>query len=197
MHGALSPQDLARVMTGVTPAASGGVWDRVDAFRKFNAAMNDGDPDAVADTLPTVWSAMQEVRAEVGFATLYAAPLSQIDLTGPAAQIATTVQLLSGDYARAAALPDVPAFVRAAALGDFTGVDPRSSMEEAIAAGFADLLAEKKLGEALLRALPLFDAGVAGDARSVTDALLVLRRAGLNDVARRAALQLLLLNRTL
>ena len=47
-----------------------------------------------------------------------------------------------------------------------------------------------------MRALPLFDAGVAGDARSVTDALLVLHRAGMDDVARRAALQLLLLNRT-
>ncbi|WP_394153247.1 hypothetical protein [Loktanella salsilacus] len=206
LHGALSPQDLSRVMTGVTPAASGGVWDRVDAFRKFNAAMNDDDPDAVAQTLPAVWSAMQEVRAEVSFATLYAAPLSQIALTGPAARIAADVQLLSSDYASAADLPDVPAFVRAVALGDFTEAEPHTSMEEAIAAGFADaappqvfadLLADGKLGEALLRALPLFDAGVAGDARSVTDALLVLRRAGLNDVARRAALQLLLLDRSL
>ena len=43
--------------------------------------------------------------------------------------------------------------------------------------------------------LAVFDAGVAGDARSVTDALLVLRRVGLEDTARRAALQLLLLDR--
>ncbi len=205
LHGALSPQELSRVMTGVTPAASGGVWDRVDAFRQFNAAMNDGDPQAVADTLPTVWSAMQEVRAEVSFATLYAAPLSRIDLTGRAADIATTVQLLSGDYANAAARPGVPAFVRSVALGDLKDATPSTTIEEAIVAGFADtappqvfadLVADKKLGEALLRALPLFDAGVAGDARSVTDALLVLHRAGMDDVARRAALQLLLLNRT-
>ena len=55
---------------------------------------------------------------------------------------------------------------------------------------------EGKLGEALLRALALFEAGSAGDLRSVTDALKLLRSVGLEDVARRAALQLMILDRT-
>ena len=205
LHGALSAQDLARVMTGVTPAASGGVWDRVAAFRAFNAAVNDGDAEAIGTTLPPVWDAMQTIRAEVTFAELYAAPLSRFTLTGETARIATTVALLSGADAAGAAAADAAPLVRAVVAGDMTGVTPQTAMEEAIVAGFADtappqvfadLLSEEKLGEALLRVLPVFDAGVAGDARSVTDALLVLRRAGLSDTARRAALELLLLDRT-
>ena len=201
LHGALSAQDLARVMTGVTPAASGGVWDRVDAFRNFNAAVNEGDAAAIADTLPAVWDGMQTIRAEVTFAELYAAPLARFDLPEEAARIATILALLTGDDAPAS---DLPPLVTAVVTGDMTDVAPASAMEEAIVAGFADtappqvfadLLAEDKLGEALLRVLPVFDAGVAGDARSVTDALLVLRRAGLADTARRTALELLLLDR--
>jgi hypothetical protein len=56
-------------------------------------------------------------------------------------------------------------------------------------------LDDGKLGEALLRAIALFDAGSDGDLRSVTDALTVLRAVGLEDVARRAALQLMILDR--
>ncbi|MFZ3583753.1 hypothetical protein ACOI1H_16485 [Loktanella sp. DJP18] len=205
LHGALSAQDLARVMTGVTPAASGGVWDRLDAFQKFNAAINAGDADAIAETLPPVWSAMQAIRAEVPFADLYAGPISRFDLTGAASQIATTVTLLSDDYVAAAQQPGVPPLLRAIATEDFADVKPDTAIEEAVVAGFSnsappqvfvDLMVADKLGEALLRVLPFLDAGVAGDARSVTDALLVLRRAGLTDTARRAALQMLLLDRT-
>ena len=206
LHGALSAQDLAQVMSRVTPAASGGVWDRVDAFQKLNAAVNAADPDAVAQTLPAAWDAMRTIRAEVAFASLYAAPLARLDLTGDAATIATTLGLLSDDYAGVAdRTPTLDPLLRAVATGSFAAIAPQTAMEEAIVAGFtqkvppevfADLLAEDKLGETLLRVLPVFDAGVAGDARSVTDALLVLRRAGLDDTARRATLQLLLLDRT-
>ena len=167
--------------------------------------MNAADPDAVAQTLPDAWAAMQSIRAEVAFASLYAAPLARLDLTGPAAAIATTLGLLSDDYAGVAArATTLDPMLKAVATGDFTDVMPQTAMDEAIVAGFAqkippevfvDLLKDKKLGEALLRVLPVFDAGVAGDARSVTDALLVLRRAGLDDTARRATLQLLLLDR--
>jgi len=42
----------------------------------------------------------------------------------------------------------------------------------------------------------LFEAGSEGDLRSVTDALSLFRSVGLEDVARRAALQLMILDRT-
>jgi len=205
LHGALSAESLAQVMSRVTPAASGGVWDRLDAFQLFNAALNTGDAEKVAKTLPSAWEAMRAIRAEVPFATLYAAPLARFDLKGEVAAIATTLGLLSDDYANAATrAAKIDPFLLGIATGNFADLSPQSAMEEAIVAGFsdaappqifADLLNQSKLGEALLCSLPIFAAGVAGDARSVTDALVILRRAGLDDSARRAALQLMLLDR--
>ncbi|MFT5271404.1 MAG: hypothetical protein ACI85V_001421, partial [bacterium] len=52
-----------------------------------------------------------------------------------------------------------------------------------------------QLGEALLRTIALMDVGVAGDHQTLTEALVFLRSVGLEDVARRASLQLLLLER--
>ena len=58
-----------------------------------------------------------------------------------------------------------------------------------------ELVATGKLGEALLRATALFNEGFVGDYRLVTDALALMRSVGLEDVSRRAALQLMLLER--
>ena len=58
----------------------------------------------------------------------------------------------------------------------------------------AGLPAENRLGEALLQAIQLFESGAAGDDADLTDALRVLRAFGLEDTARRAALQLAILD---
>lgn len=204
LHGALSGPMLAAVMADVTPAASGGVWDRLDAYQQFDAALRAADAAAVSATLPAAWDAMTAIRAEVTFADLHAMSLSQLDLTGDAATLAVTIRLLSDNFASAGPAATDPV-LRAVATGDFTGVEPVTAMEMAVVAGFADThapepyatqLANGQVGEALLRIMPVFEAGVAGDARSVSDALRVLHHAGLQDTARRAALQLLLLDRT-
>ena len=75
---------------------------------------------------------------------------------------------------------------------------------EAVAAAFthdaampdalAQSLAETSLGETLLRAIDLFSDGMAGNPQSLTDALATLRAVGLQDTARRAALQAMLLD---
>ncbi len=57
------------------------------------------------------------------------------------------------------------------------------------------LVANGKTGEAMLRAVILFNEGFAGDARSLTDALALFRLVGLEDIARRASLQLMILDR--
>ena len=56
---------------------------------------------------------------------------------------------------------------------------------------------EDKLGEAILRAIALFNIGTDGDLKALTDALAFFRAIGLEDVARRASLQVLLLDRRL
>jgi hypothetical protein len=115
---------------------------------------------------------------------------------------------LSPDYEAAAlaANPLSPAdrFLQKLAQGDLTGQPGADPNAEAIAAAFGptgadDVLTtmarDGKLGEAILRALSLFDQGMAGDPGALTQALQLLRAVGLEDYAHRAALQLLLLDR--
>ncbi|MDP3959320.1 MAG: hypothetical protein Q8Q26_04475 [Pseudorhodobacter sp.] len=206
--GAIAPNQLLGLYTARMPAASGGVWDRVAAFQRFDAALTRGDPAAVAETLPLAWARMTEVELEVPFAALYADPLHQLALAGDAGALAFRVMLLSDRYERAA-LDRTPtdsfeAFLIGLARGSVQGLAAPDSMARAIAPAFLTpvpspeataLLAEHRLGEALLAAIDAIGRGVQGDLRGVTEGLSLLRAVGLEDVARRTALQLLLLER--
>lgn len=57
------------------------------------------------------------------------------------------------------------------------------------------MLKQKRIGEALLRAIALFEAGRSGDPVAVRDALALMRAAGQESRARQAALQYLILER--
>ncbi|PJE34621.1 hypothetical protein CVM52_21310, partial [Pseudooceanicola lipolyticus] len=75
----------------------------------------------------------------------------------------------------------------------------------AIADGFAEepllpqridgALADGRLGEAILIAMQYFDRGATGNPTDLTAALATFRSVGLEDIARRAALQVMLLER--
>jgi hypothetical protein len=58
-----------------------------------------------------------------------------------------------------------------------------------------DLLEEKKLGEAILRAMLLLKEESFADPGDIRTALTVFRAVGLEEEARRTAIELLLLNR--
>ena len=208
-HDAVSENVLLKFYTARTPAASGGIWDRAEAIQRFDVAMTARDPVGVSRTLPAAWSAMQQARAEVQFAKLYGPALQELPLFGPAALIAFEVGLLSPEYESVA----IEAAETGAAFDPFLIAIARGTPQDmpantpralAIQSAFDSnpppqelqtLVDSGKLGEALLRAIALFDAGAEGDLRSVTDALSLLRSVGLEDVARRAALQLMLLDR--
>ena len=208
-HGAVSENVLLKHYTERTPAASGGIWERAAAIQAFDRAMTAGDAQAVADTLPAAWMAMHHARAETQFAKLYAEALQELNLTGSAASLAVEVGLLSPDYEEVALLAieretNIDPFLTGLARGRPNPADAMSPAERAIAEAFqmaappediAALLDERKLGEALLRTLRLFDAAAEGDVRALGQGLGVLRRVGLEDTARRAALQHLLLPR--
>ncbi|MEJ8560730.1 hypothetical protein QTO30_05455 [Yoonia sp. GPGPB17] len=208
-HGAVSENVLLRNYTARTPAASGGIWDRAAAIQHFDVALTAGDPVEVARTLPSAWVAMRQARAEIQFAKLYGAALQELPLAGEAAVIAFEVGLLSPDYeavaiAAAAADAGFDPFLIGIARGTPQNLPASSRRTQAIQDAFDSApppqelqsrVDDGKLGEALLRALALFEAGSEGDLRSVADALKLLRSVGLEDVARRAALQLMILDR--
>ncbi|KQI69591.1 hypothetical protein AN189_04115 [Loktanella sp. 3ANDIMAR09] len=198
MHNALPAASLSDLYLARTPSASGGVWDRVDAFQEFHAATRIADASAMAATLPAAWDAMQAIRAETLFATLYADDLDGLD-DPEVFDIVRKIRHLAGQPA-----PGGSALVQALLSGDPADVPTRTTVEAAISAGFDGappsaqldaLLQDGRTGEALLRAIAIFDAGAAGDGPAITDALRVLRAAGQDRVARQAAIELLLLDR--
>ncbi len=205
---AIDPNVLFGLYLAHTPAASGGIWDRARAVQTFDAALKAGDDDAVAAALPTVWAAMQNIRAEVAFARVYSPAVSDLTLPDESRTLVFHIALLSPDYEAAAlaATPTGPTerFLQGLAQGDLSGQTGDDSNSAAIAAAFDLPPAEDtltvmagagKLGEAILRALALFDQGVGGDPTAITASLALLRSVGLEDQARRTALQLLLLDR--
>jgi len=199
--GALPENQLLGIWTARQPAASGGVWDRVEAVQRFDVALSRRDPTAVTRELPRVWAQMQAAGLQVAFARLFGGALLDVTLTGTSEKIAINVALLSPDYERAAERTD-DALLAGIARGDLTGVTATGDQAEAIVRAWngatppdrlAQLLTEGKLGEALLRAMALYGQGAQGDPAQITDALATLRAVGLEDTARRAALQLVLL----
>lgn len=208
--GALPPNRLLGLYTERQAAASGGVWDRVRALQRFETALNHNSNDAVAKTLPTVWTAMKSVNLEVPFAALFGEQLGTLNLTEPTAkQMAWEIRLLSSDYELAAQNPvsdsAESAFLTQLALGTPNNAPAPTPIAQAIADGFSftggptghlrNTLSAGKLGEAILRSMILFDRGAQGNPADLTTALAALRHVGLEDTARRAALQLMILDR--
>jgi hypothetical protein len=209
--GALPDNRLLGLYTDRQPAASGGIWDRVRAVQRFDVALATGSSDAVAKTLPAAWREMRSAELEVGFASVFHTRLAAVTLTGSALQIQTTIGLLSPEYeAVAAQLPGQVSLgnntplLRGVATGDATGPAPEEALPRAIYDAFsapvpqADWVAmaqNGRLGEALLATLGALREGARGDSRALREALGTLRALGLEDTARRAALQILLLER--
>lgn len=205
--GTVSENQLLGIYTAQVPAASGGVWDRARAIQRLEAALAGGDPTAIAVALPPALAAMQAARTEVAFARLYTRRLTGLTLPEPARSAALRLALLSPDYEQAGAAypPTTPieSFWQSVARGQITGPIPDDRRAAAVAAAFqgapvpepmASQIADGQLGEALLRAVAAFQQGIDGDSAAVTDALAVFRAVGLEDVARRAALQYLILD---
>ncbi|KMK66544.1 hypothetical protein [Puniceibacterium sp. IMCC21224] len=205
--GAISGNRLLGIYTRQRRAASGGIWDRVEALQRFDTAMTTGDPSAVGSALEKVWPQMRSAGLLVPFSQLYGARLLPLPLSGRAANIAPRVALLSEEYEAAAhrigaSAPEL-AFLSAVARGEVPVTQPDALQQQAIAAAFAAdaapppeiaaQLTEGRLGEVILRAIALFSSGADGNPADLTDALATFRAVGLEDTARRAALQLVIL----
>ena len=206
--GALAPNRLLGLYDERKAAASGGVWDRVAAMQSFDKALSAADPAGIALTLPLVWDRMVTAGQEVIFAELFGETLSRLSLDPDTSALALRIGLLSSAY-EAVALARVPAgaeeaFLIGLARGSLAGTVPPDGMATAIVAGFTAteipaefsvMLEQGRLGEAILLASQRISSGATGEVRLIGEGLAVLRKVGLEDVARRAALELMLLDR--
>ncbi len=208
--GSVAPNLLLGLYTQQKPAASGGVWDRVAAFQAFDSAITSNDHAAIDATLPQAWAKMKEAGLEVTFATLYAQALAHVALSADVQPLALQVMLLSPDYEALTQgfEPQDPqqAFLLGLARGVLQGVAAPDAQDAAIAQAFsaptvpADLqsqIDQGRIGQAILGAMIQMRQGQAGDLRALSEGLSTLRHLGLEDVARRSALQLILLERRL
>ena len=205
---ALPENRLLGIYSERLPAASGGIWDRVEAVQRFDTALRASDPGSVARALPNAWRAMQAARLEVPFARLYAADLAKLPLTGEAAALAFEVGLLSPDYEKIAQTNGAR-FVGMTFLISVAAGTPRPAaaalpQERAIVSGFqsralpADMqaaLSEGRIGELILMAMQAYGRAMRGETKDLVAALGAFRALGLEDTARQAALQALLLRR--
>ncbi len=198
---ALSENHLLGLYSEGKPSASGMIWDRVSALQAFDRALENGDNDALAETLPAAWAAMQSVNLEVPFARLYGSRLLARPLTGTTARLARNIALLSPAYELAAAKGPQD-FLAGLARGNPPRL-PTDPTQRAIADAFhgagvpqtvSTMLARGQLGEVILLAMARMEDGALGNLAALTEALAIFRAVGLEDTARRAALQTLLLD---
>lgn len=206
-NGVVPPNLLLGLYTERRPAASGGVWARVKALQDFDAAMQSGNSEKVAATLPMVWREMKGRGLEVVFARLYTEPLTALSLPDSAARLAFRIGLLSAESEAIAAtykpVDALDSFLIAVARGTVEDVTPPGDLARAIKDGFTDatppaalatLIDAGNLGAAILHAVALANDGVNGDLDKLADALSLLRAVGLEQAARRTALQSLILD---
>lgn len=207
--GAIPANRLLGLYTERQAAASGGIWERVKLVQEIERAIESHDRAALALLLPAAWAEMSERELEVPFAELFGPALSALRLNGAAGSLAFRIGLLSKDYETVAnsdvATTREDRFLKALATGDASSATPPDQMGAAVQAAFlpgirpsddyARLLADNRLGEALLVTIDRITDGARGDLRAVTDGLQFLRHIGLESTARRAALELVLLER--
>lgn len=206
--GAVDPNQLLGLYGERRPAASGGVWDRVKSVQELDQALRKGDAAAIADKLPLAWQVMQQAELEVAFAKLFSRRLGRVELQGSSADTAFEIGLLSDDYETVAnnfiARNDRQRLLQAIAQGNPGPVFGADPITAALQDGFRgdgipirlqSLTSNRRLGEAILRSVSLFESGSRGELDELSDGLAFFRAVGLEDVARRAALQLLLLER--
>ncbi|QPM89692.1 hypothetical protein [Pseudooceanicola algae] len=210
--GALADNRLLGIYSQGRPAASGGIWDRVTAVQRFDTAISAAQPDraTILARLPAAWQAMMAVELEVPFAQIYGPQLTAYaDAPGEAGKLALHAALLGPDPAeqasRLTARDRESAFLLALAAGQPDQASAYDRDSRLVASGFSpdtrpparilSLLGEGRSGEAILAAMRLYANAMSGEMKDAEPALAAFRAMGLEDTARRGALQLLLLER--
>lgn len=202
--GAMSVDGLLEVYAEREPAASGGIFDRVQAVEAMLRALERRDAQALDRTLSPGWSAAKDGGFAAPFAAWLAPRLAGIDLAGPAAHVGFEIALLANDGPLARRLANDKAedrFLVALAVGERSAVPPSDPLGQAVLRGLSalrpgpaqqPLIEDDRRGEALFRALEQLSDGAAGNPDATAQSLAVLKALGLEPLARRIAVELIL-----
>lgn len=206
---ALSPNHLLGLYTARKPAASGGVWERARAIQTLDRNLERGSSAEIGAALLEARQRLAAVGLEHVLAAIYVPEIQMDRLGAEAARAHFELALLTKDYERAKA-PSAVQEPRARFLESLAQGAPRGAeklgdpLASAIEAGFTDaspqahlaaLMESGKLGEAILTAAGDMARGIDGDWPAMKSAIAALRSMGLENVSRRAALEMLILRR--
>ncbi len=195
--GALAPNRLLGLYTARRPAASGGVWDRAAAIRALDIALTAGRAEAVAATLPAAEMVMAEAGLTAVLAEIFGPRLARLGLADGPGDRALRLALIA-DPAQAlraptpATLAPTTAFARALAAGEARPAAPDARAARLAAALDQPGARPVPAGPALLDALETLANGPGADSDDAAAALAAIAAAGRADLARAAAVQLIL-----
>lgn len=215
-ESAVPPSLLFFAYRGVRAASSGGAWGRAELVQALDAELLSGNDAALATAITDAMIAFADAGLLHAFANEYADSLSHYPPGPETSQIAPRVRrllLLAGrPLAFWAGLgaedpSNVALAIKLASHGEFGGVSPyRDPVLDAIHQAFSNFTPERAelptlmekisagdFGEVLFRALDLLAKGQSADPQDLHAGLYLLRQLGLEDNARRAAIQLLLI----
>lgn len=201
---ALPPGQLIALYQEGKPSASGGVWVRVSAVQKLLRAIDTGQPEKISEALRIAYRDLNAVGLSFILADIAADDLDGVPLTPSGDRVRFRLQVLHADAAELvtefAPQTATDAFIQAIALGD-TPQTTNSDMEAAIRAAFSDtatsnsLIVDAKqgrMGEAILKSMTNLVRSRHRDPAALETTLTALRIAGLEDEARRIAVQVML-----
>lgn len=195
---------LLSVYSERSPAASGGIWDRVDAIQALLGAVESGSTKDLSMALPEAWIVAGEAHFEAALAHWLAPKLADQELDGHAGHVAFEIALIAGKPKLAekfAAATAEDRFLLAVARGETAVANESDLLGRAILRGLGmtapsqghqTLIDEQRSGEALLSALADLMDGAGGNPDRTAHALALLRFMGLVDLARQTAVELLL-----
>jgi len=197
--GVLPVNQLLGLYAYRDPAASGGIWDRVDLVQRLDRGVTQGDPTSVGAALPPLWRAMQAAGLETALAEMFAEALHGMTVPSGAQAVQFRLELLSSRF-DAAALPDsatpTEQFLMLVAKGMPDPERAASPVQSAVAAAFNAAPEPPSViepqGLMLLRTLELLAQAGRNDVAALQEALIALRGMGFDRVARQTALQALI-----
>ena len=185
------------------PAASGGIWDRVAAVQSIENAIK-SNPGDLEPRLTKYWSILVNEKLLVPLANVLVQKDQNIDanpFTARFALLSPHHETFAQSWAPTSSFEK---YLKSISLGSPDQSFAVTPQELAIATGFTTpapptftkMLADKKLGEVILRAMVLWQQGLEGDLSAMSEAISIFLSVGMEDVARRGALQFLILAET-
>ena len=195
-------------------ASSGGVWGRTNVVQALDAALQNGEPNSIATTVSTAYDSFAEVGLLSALAVEYAGDLATLEYSSQYAEAAQKIldllhlaNISSFDWENALVLDENRQLALAIVTQAPLIIDPAGkAMLQSIVNGLngpapdsplatllLNQLEEGEQGQAILSALELLSNGAQADPEGVRAGLYTLVSAGQSAVARRIAVQILLL----